>query len=271
MKIQILLATMNREDYQFLDDINLFGDGVVVVNQCNKLEFEEIKKGMLDVKVISTTQRGLSNSRNQALLYADQDIFLTADDDISYYMDAQDKIIKAFEKHPEADIIAFNIERINTQERSSAREIEKWREAPKNKYYSSVSLAYRTQSVKKANLSFHTFFGAGSRYRSGEESLLLREARRKGLRIFECPEYIAKVDFSTSTWFTGFDEKFFFDKGAWVRAAYPNMYRVMKYYFLTKRKRASISVKAIIKALNAGIKAYDDGSSYNAEKFFSED
>ena len=43
---------------------------------------------------------------------------------------------------------------------------------------------------------------------------------------------IAKIYNDDSTWFTGFDEKFFYDKGKLSRALFPKMYRFYIEYFV---------------------------------------
>lgn len=261
MTIQILVSTMHRDEFLFLDMMKLWGQ-VVVINQCDQNSFEEFRANTFSANIINTTQRGISNSRNEAILHAEGDILLTADDDIVYFPNARKKIKKTFENHPEADIIAFNVKRTNFNKKFFPKENLRWRKAPKNRYYSSVSIAYRKSVLRKANLHFHPNFGAGSKYLSGEESLLLRDARRRGVKIYESPEYIATVDCSTSTWFDGYTKRFFFDKGAWLKAAYPKTYMIIKYYFLKKSKGSSMSRKAIIAALNAGIKAFDKDLEY---------
>lgn len=261
MKVQILLSTMYCIDFTFLDELNLWGS-VIVINQCNKEGYEFIISEKYTAKIIHTTQRGLSRSRNMAVSYVDSDTDIIAlmDDDVIYFPDAFCKIVKEFNGHPDADIISFNIDRINARE--SYKINKKWKLAPYHRYYCSVTLAFRFYSFQKANLSFHTLFGAGGKYSSGEESLLLREARKKRLKIFESPEYISTVNFSTSTWFTGLDEKFFFDKGAWLKAAYPITYRFVKYYYLKKVDKSDLSLKQILSALNRGIKAYEKDREY---------
>ena len=255
MTIQILVATMDRKNCDFLHDMNVKGD-VIVVNQCDRNAFAEINGPDCSVKMICTTKRGLSNSRNEAILQADADIFLTADDDVVYMDNALEVIIKKFEEHPEADVIAFNIDRHNVPENmTGGKQHGGWKMAPANRYYPSVSLAYRRTSFEKANLHFHPLFGAGGLYSSGEESLLLRDARKFGLRIFEAPECIADVDFSASTWFSGYDAKFFFDKGAWVKTAYKHMYFIYKYYFLKLCRKSELKYTEILRCLNDGIRS----------------
>ena len=54
-------------------------------------------------------------------------------------------------------------------------------------------------------------------YGSGEDTLFINNFRKKG-KVFLCCENIGMVDFSSSTWFKGYDEKYFFDQGAKIAA-----------------------------------------------------
>ena len=256
MTLQTLIATMNRQhDYRFLDQMNLEGD-VIVINQCDELDVESISGEAYRATVVSSKKRGISNSRNEAILYSDADVFLTGDDDIVYRKGYRQMVLDCFEKRPEADIIAFNTCKLNVPRGMLIRaDYEKWREAPKNRYYESVSLAYRKSSFDRKNLHFHPLFGTGSVYLNGEETLVQRAAKKQGLRVFECPEFLADVDFSESTWFKGYDAKYFYDKGALVRCLYPNTYWLMKYYFLVKKKSSDLSFREIIHQINRGIQS----------------
>lgn len=261
MKIQILISTMHRDSFTFLNTMNLWGD-ILVINQCDYNSYEKITTDSITATIINTTQRGLSNSRNEALLHSTGDIILTADDDIQYYPDAKEKVLTAFSLHPEADIIAFNITRKNLDASRMPKANSSWKVSSPYRYYPSVSMAYRLSSIQRVNLWFHPYLGAGSQYSSGEESLLLREARKKGLRVYESPDFIATADFADSTWFKGYTRQFFFDKGAWLKIAYPFSYIYLKYYFLRLKKYTNMSSVTILKLLKDGAKAYTIGMGY---------
>jgi ABC-type glycerol-3-phosphate transport system permease component len=60
---------------------------------------------------------------------------------------------------------------------------------------------------------FNTMFGGGCRYSCGEDTLFLRECLRKGLKIVAVPAALASIQDGDSTWFDGYTDKYFFDKG----------------------------------------------------------
>ena len=258
MKIQVLVATMHQTDYSLPAKMNIQTDAVII-NQCDRSEYAEFEYNGYKIQFISTTQRGLSKSRNMALSYADADadICLLADDDVRLADGYANIIEKAFKKQPKADIMAFNIYMLNFTDGRARREIMKEGRVKRNRYYSSVRLAFRLAKLQKYSLRFNELFGAGGTYGGGEESLLLREARKKGLRFYQSCGFLSEVDCSGSTWFEGFNEKFYFSKGAWLAATYGKLACFYKWYFILRRKKISkLGFKEVNRLIKKGIKEY---------------
>ena len=135
--------------------------------------------------------------------------------------------------------------------------MRKLRRAPFFRSYSSVRIAFRTEMIRNNAICFNTCFGSGSIYSSGEETLFLNSVRKKGLKIYEYPATISKQIVSSSSWFSGFNEKYFYDKGALLAAAYPLWKRfLVLYYIATHRTHTDLSAWQIIQFMNAGIKGY---------------
>lgn len=253
MKLEVLVATMNQKDFKNLSNLNL-KTNAIVINQCDENNYNELKlKGNL-IRIFSNTNRGLSKSRNEALLYADSDICILCDDDVSYHENYENIIIGAFKELKEADVIIFDVNKINDETKLPRRKITRIKKAPFYKSYGSVKIAFRLEAIKKSNVWFNTQFGAGSKYGSGEESIFLKDLRKKGLKVYEYPAVIADVDCSTSTWFQGYNEKYCFDKGAYLAANHKYLKYIYKYYYWFRLKEYS-NVN-IIKYINKGIKEY---------------
>lgn len=100
MRLEVLLSAMNLKDYHYIESLNITGN-CVVINQCDQ-EGEEIYEGGR-VRYVKTRERGLSKSRNMAIQKSRGDICILCDNDVEYVEDYEEKIIKAFEKHKEAD------------------------------------------------------------------------------------------------------------------------------------------------------------------------
>lgn len=261
-KIEILLSCLNA-DFHILDKNKYLNTDVLIVNQCDENGYEEKTNDKYLCRMIKTKNRGLSLSRNELLLNMNGDIGVICDDDVVYNVKYEEIIRKAFKEFNEADIIVFNVETKNNSYDSPTKRITEKRKSPRNKYYASVQIAFKKESLYKNNIFFDLNFGSGSTYSSGEESLLLCEARKKGLTIYEYPECIGTVDCSTSTWFKGYNKKFFFDKGAWLKAAYPYLYMIYKYYYILRfYKSTDLSIYKMLTSINNGVKGYKKNLSY---------
>lgn len=256
MKVEVLVATMHQTDRELLKRLNLQTDAVVI-NQCDRTAYEEIDYEGHRVIWVDTCQRGLSKSRNMALSYASGNICIFADEDIIYPDGYGEMVKKAFEDQPRADIMAFNTECLNLKGTMKRIPIEKPRKAPRNKYYGSVRLAFRRNKLVKAGIFFHTLIGAGTKYGAGEESLLLRQCRKAGMKIYENPACLATVDYTTSTWFSGYDAVYYHNKGVFLALAYGKLARFYGMYFVLQGMRISeLSPKVIYGHILAGIKEY---------------
>ena len=126
-----------------------------------------------------------------------------------------------FQKHPEADALVFNVTALNDER--SGKPIEKYARVGKreSREYGSVHIAIRKRALIGKNVYFNTLFGSGATYSCGEDTLFLKELIEKDLKLYKTPIRIASVDMSDSTWFKGYNEKYFKDKGALIEAAYP--------------------------------------------------
>lgn len=254
MRIEVLVSTMHQKDYSLLKRMNIKTDAIVV-NQCDTSSHKEFSFNNCKIIWINTKQRGLSKSRNMALSYATGDICVIADDDVKYYDNYASTIYNAYEKEIKADLICFNFKALNT---IPLRLPNKDKESPFYKSYASVSISFKRKKIEKFGLHFNELIGAGSKYGAGEESLFLIQSRRYGLKIFENSGYIAEVDFSSSTWFKGYNEKFYFDKGVYLALAYGKMaYFYMFYFILQSRKISILPLKKVIDNILNGIREFN--------------
>ena len=260
MEIEILLSCMHQKDISLIEKNNIKSNAVII-NQTSKNDYTEFIVSQKKIKFISSIDRGLTKSRNLALMYASGDICLLSDDDVLYKENYIETITKAFDALKDADIIIFDIDRTNYNLKIDR--MIKIRKAPKYKSYGSVRIAFKREVILENNLRFDMNFGSGSVYSSGEESIFLMNARLKKLKIYEYPVSIGSVDFKTSTWRNGFNEKFFYDKGALLAAIYPLKKYLFLFYYVTKLwKEAEIKPVMIIKWLIYGIRGFDKILSY---------
>lgn len=258
MKIEVLVATMHQKDLLLHERMNLKCD-VLLANQCDEWRFDEQEFDYGKVKMISSKTRGVGKNRNYAISLAEGDILLFADDDIVYYEETLSGVKKAFEELPDADVILFGIDMTKNGEVFDRRRCEKkkisWWNALK---YGTCRMAVRKESITKANIWFSTLFGGGTIYGSGEDSLFLMDCFRAGLKVYSHPYILGKCAKDSSSWFEGFNKKYFFDKGAWINCAFPKLKHILKWYFVLKfNKRTELSMKDVLNQINCGIKSYE--------------
>lgn len=261
-RFEILCVTMNQTDFSKINQMNIHSD-IVFANQADRTSMEKLEFDGHCARMITTDTRGVGVNRNIALLYAKGDICLLADDDITYDDDMEERVLAEFEAHPDADIMIFHL---NSDDPS--RQPKCYTETKKvSKYngcrWGASRVAFRLSSVKKANLWFTSLFGGGCIFASGEDSLWLNDAKRKGLTFYVSKETIGRVSFETSTWFTGYDEKMFYGKGAFCAQKSPKLAKLWIYYYLLRyRKRIGISPKDRLIWMKNGIKGYNQMQSY---------
>ena len=227
MTLQVLVSTMHQTDHSLLEKMNIQSDAIVI-NQCDRNEIEYFSFNGHDILWMSLNERGIGLSRNTALMRASADIVLFADDDVRYVDGYPQMVLSAFEKNPKADFLLVDLESIG-----DVRRINKPFEFRRIRWYNSmhygaVHFACKRESILAKSLSFSLLFGGGARYGSGEDSIFLAGALKSGMKVWSVPGYIGTVRCGASTWFKGYTDKYFFDKGIlmgiiWGVKAYPLM------------------------------------------------
>lgn len=234
MDLQVLASVMNQEPQQLIAKMKLASDAIVI-NQGEHNGYEEIALLGHTVKFYSFREKGVGLSRNNALLRADHTISLFADEDIVYDKDYEQKVLAEFKRHPEADMILFNFA---VQENRRTYYNREWKRVQLYNCgrYPTFCFAVRTEKIHKHNITYSLLFGGGAKYSNGEDSLFIRECIKKGLRIYASPVEIGKEEGRPSTWFHGYNEKFFFDRGVLYHYLYGKLEYILAVRFLWKHK-----------------------------------
>lgn len=224
MNIQVLVATMDQKDHNLLEKMNIQTDAIIG-NQCDRNEIEEFSYNGHNIKYLSFNERGVGLNRNNAIMRATADICILADDDLVYIDGYQEIVEKYFKDNPHADVLIFNLNEENTNRYVINR---RFKVGYRNfMRFGAARLAFRTESIMKNGISFNLRFGGGTKYSAGEDTLFLKECLRKKLNIIAIPEFIAKLtEERESTWFNGYNDKYFRDRGA-LFAAISNKYAII--------------------------------------------
>ncbi len=256
-KFEILCVTMHQKDFSKIKEMNIHSD-VVFANQADDTRYDEYEFEGKKAKMITTQTRGVGINRNLTLSYASADICLFSDDDVKYVDNLEEIVLKEFDSHPDADIVIFNLDSTDSSRKqikySKTRKCGKFEKIP----WGCCRVAMRRSSVQKANVWFTTLFGGGCVFPSGEDSMWLIDAKRKGLTFYVSKELIGSVSFEESSWFSGFDEKFYYGKGAFYQAVHPRTKLLwMLYFALRTRKSASICFSKRISLMKDGSNGFN--------------
>lgn len=253
MKLEVLMSCMHQQDDGLVRSSRLTGD-VVVINQCNREDYCEYPTENGTARMFSSRQRGLTKSRNMAIEQAAADICLLCDDDEQFLPNYEAKILSAYGQLPQADVIIF---KITNRLPSFPDKIRRLR-FPLTMKVSSWQISFRRQSLLSSGIQFDELLGAGTGNGAEEELKFLTDCEKAGLQIWYVPVEIASVAQQESTWFSGYTETFFENRGATTRyilgpaAAYG--YAV--YYAIAKRPlySESLPVGQALRATFRGIR-----------------
>ena len=212
-RVQVLVAAMHQNDHSLLEKLNIQSDAIVG-NQCDYNSIEHFTWGESNnnITYLNLNERGVGLNRNNALMRATGEFCIFADDDMTY-IDGYPQIVETcFDENKDADVIVFNIK----ENKPTRYIIKKFHRVRWYNFlrYGAVRIAIRRKKVFEQGILFNLCFGGGTEHSAGEDILFLSECLRKGLHIYAAPEGIARLnDNRESTWFQGYTDKFFMDKG----------------------------------------------------------
>lgn len=246
------MSCMHQNDASLVEKSKINSD-VLMINQCDKTEYEELSFEFHTVRIFSTNERGLTKSRNMAISKSNADICLLADDDEEFLQDYESKIISAYEKLSDADVITFKIANRPPSFSDKVQQLK----FPKILKVSSWQISFKRDSLNAKSVRFDELLGAGTGNGAEEELKFLLDCQKAGLKIYYVPEEIASVAQTESTWFDGFDEKFFYNRGATTRyiLGFPIASVYAIYYVIKKRDKykANLSFCSALKSIFRGI------------------
>lgn len=255
MRLQLLVSAVDEEVQTLAERMNIRTDAWIV-NQCDRYAYQEFQKENHTIRCLSMAERGVGLSRNTALMRADGDILLFSDEDLVYRDDYEQKVLQAFEKHPEAQVITFNFEvdeRRRTYYNENGHRI-RWYNYGR---YPAYAIAVRRDAVWKANVTYSLLYGGGAKYSNGEDSLFLHDCLKKGLRIYADTALLGKEVYRESTWFSGYHDKFFVDRGVLYHDLYGCMAKPFSIRFLWSNRKemlTGISFPAAYRLMKQGIR-----------------
>ncbi len=235
LKLQTLIVTTGQRDHSLLEQMNIQTEAIVG-NQCDRTEYEEFLFKDQRVRWFSMSDKGVGLNRNTVFMHSDADICILCDDDMIFY-DGYAKVVEQwFEKYPEADMLLFNLDEVVPM-REKNHKVVRVNQRTYGKY-GAARIAFRRKSVLMSGVYFHMMFGGGAPFSCGEDSIFLQNCLSAGLHILGIPVAIAELQNDReSTWFTGYHDKFFFDKGVLFGHLYGKKGKLLALYHCLKHRK----------------------------------
>ncbi len=266
MKLQVLVATMGQSDLSIAEKMNIRCDAVIA-NQAGREETaaQDTPHGLW--KMITTATRGVGRNRNIALENADGDILLMGDDDVVYREDMPEQVLKAFAENPQADVMVFGMDmlrdgKVFETRTEKHRRLHLWNAMK----FGTYRVAIRREALERTGITFHESFGGGCPFSAGEDSLFVKACFDKGLRVYAHPYILGTCCKDRSSWFVGYNEKYFYDKGVLVRHLFPRTAYLMALYFGAYfRRETSVGLWKRLKLVYAGVRRGKNLTPYPGE------
>ena len=254
-ELQVLVATMHQKDTALVVQMNI-RCSAVVANQADEDSYLREVNENGTVQMITTATRGVGLNRNIALLRAEAEYVLFSDDDVVYNDDMPCQVLKAFSEIPEADILIFGMDILKTGKAVEKRHLmTKRRYVWKSLRFGTYTIAAKRKSLLQNNILFNQLFGGGCMYSAGEDSLFLKSCFDHGLKVYSHQYVLGTCCKDTSSWFVGYNDKYFYDKGVLVRFLFPKIAYAMALYFAIRFKRdTAVSVWRRLKLVYAGVR-----------------
>ncbi|SHO64446.1 hypothetical protein SAMN04488108_3456 [Algoriphagus zhangzhouensis] len=248
MVFQILISSMNPDPKVFE---GLPAPALVISQNSKGEEFQSEKFTFL-----SFNERGLSKSRNRAIENTKSKFALISDEDVKFVNDIEQKVVDAFQKYPDSDILTFKIETPEGTPYKTSYPDESFIHTRSTIYrVSSVEIVVRVDSVRKKGLMFDENFGLGAKYSSGEEVIFLNDAMNSGLKLRYVPETLVFHPLESSG--KVLDKKYFRSKGAIVRRLYGfNPSLGLGLLFLAKQFAKKEKIVSLSRAISESSKGF---------------
>lgn len=261
MDLEVLVATMGRQDCSLAENMNL-QTNAVIANQCGQWRYEEFDSGR--VRMLSSATKGVGRNRNLAMQLAKADILLFADDDMVYYDGTLQGVLDAFRELPDADVIFFGLDmtrggEVFERRRHQIKRLHLWNSLR----FGAARMAVRREAVEKKRLSFSTLFGGGCLYGSGEDTIFIVDCLRAGLHLYSHSYVLGSCAKDSSSWFSGYHGKYFFDRGAMLACAFSGGRGLLRSYYSRKlEKKTDVPHREIARQMERGMRAFESLSGY---------
>ncbi|MCM1268696.1 MAG: glycosyltransferase family 2 protein [Bacteroidales bacterium] len=255
MKLEVLVSAVEKDAAALLAQMHIASDAVLV-DQCDRYGYETVPTPGGTARCFYMPERGVGLSRNTALLHAAGEAVLFSDEDIVLAKGYEEMIADAYRALPDADLILFNVKVAPARRTywNGAVCRVNWKNYGR---YPAYSISAKLASLRRANAHYSLLFGGGAKYSNGEDSLFLRDCLRAGLKVYAHTACIGEEKERPSTWFSGYHETFFRDRGVLYHHLYGKLALPLALRFLLAHKEVmcrEIPVRKAYRIMREGVR-----------------
>lgn len=233
---------------------------VVVINQCDtdnveEWNFKNKNNETCNAKFISTTDRGLSRSRNMGIRYCNSDICLVCDDDEQLDDNYPSMIKEGYSMFPDADVMLFAINDGHHVFPTVSKKIDFKTILRSN----SQQITFKREAISNQGISFDIKMGSGTGNGGGEEIKFLLDCRKHGLKMYYHPNCITTVQQNESQWFHGYTDSYFVNFGWTSRRLFgPIIGLSYIVYFMLSHKKIIRKDNTVLSAFRHSLRGWKE-------------
>lgn len=257
MTYQLIVATMNQRDDSLIEKMNIKSDAIII-NQSDAFSYHESFVGESVIKWYEFNERGVGLSRNNGLMRATADIIQFADDDMVLTDTYVKDVIAEYDKYPEADVILFSNHCLNKDR--MPYQVDKFERINRLEgvKFGGARITARREKLLYNNITFSLLFGGGARYGAGEDVTFIQDCLKAGLKVYKSPTILSTMKQDSSTWFKGFDKKYYRDKGALLAANFPTISKIGIYIQAFKNKGDKHTFSELVNYYREGVNEFNN-------------
>lgn len=261
--IEVLIPTINADisdAIKLLEYWNVQSD-CIISNQCDCNDCSEFLFKNHRVKWIDINSRGVSKNRNNLLNNLQADLGIFIDDDCSL-IDGYPEIILDEMNSFNSDAALF------TGFNDEGNIINSSKKTIVCKKYSDIShmggpgICVGREFISNSQIRFNEKLGTPNRIYLGEDSFFGFQLIQTKKIIINSNKPIFKIleDLDNSSYFKGFNEQYFFSKGAINKLVHPKSFFLWRLYYLFKlSKKTGHKYRFMNKEMKKGEKSIIDG------------
>lgn len=265
MHVLVVTHHKSKEGIVALYDFLRIGSDAIFSNQNGSDGYYELGLRGHMVKVYCHSDVGVAKNRNHLLDHAPDGLCLCVDDDC-VLQDGYTQVVERFFEEHRCDVALFNghvpYEGNRLVHDKKTARVRRFKDVS---YAGGPGLAFIGGKMKELGLRYDERLGYPNDLYAGEDSLFLRDLSKSDLVFYRASDVVFTVAIDkedNSSYFKGFDDQFFYVKGAVGKLLYPHsplLYPLRQALVLSRRcKVPFVKVRKLIWRGRKAVKDWND-------------